>query len=77
MADKKIPLSVSDTLLHTKTDEGKELVVLPFTRYGNVLNAPKVVTDPRSMNGAPFGLLVSDTEVLTTEQLRALDANII
>ena len=77
MADKKIPVSVSDVLLHTKTEKDKERVVLPFTRYANVLNAPKVVNNGRDLLGAPFGLLVSDTEVLTTEQLRALDATII
>lgn len=77
MSKNTIPVSVSDVLLHTMVSEGKERIVLPFTRYGNVMNAPRVVSDARSVNGAPFALLQTDTEVLTTEQIRALDANII
>lgn len=75
--NKKIPVSVSDILLHAMVSEDKERIILPITRYNNVMNAPCVVKDSRSVMGAPFALLETDTEVLTTEQIRALSADII
>ena len=68
----KIPASVSDVLLHNRDSDRTENVVLPVTRYRNVMNAPKVITDVSAVNGAPFTLLATDTEVLDTAQLRKL-----
>lgn len=71
MARDKIPASVSDVLLHTKENEqGDERVVLPFTRYKNVLNAPKVVTGANEVLGAPFALLATETETCSVEYIR-------
>lgn len=64
---------VSDTLLHGKTKENTEVVVLPVTRYTNVLNAPKVLTSATNIKdnakGAPFviqtmGITTVDSETL-------------
>ena len=68
----KIPASVSDVLLHNRDSDRTENVLLPFTRYKNVMNAPKLITDISGVNGAPFTLLATDREVLNTEQLRKL-----
>lgn len=68
----KIPASVSDVLLHNRDSDRTEKVILPVTRYKNVMNAPKVINDISSSNGAPFTLLATETEVLDTAQLRKL-----
>lgn len=73
----KIPASVSDVLLHNKVNDRTEQVVLPITRYNNVLNAPKVTKDSSNVNGAPFTLLTTGTEVLNTSELRKLVPGII
>ena len=52
----KIPMTVSDTLLHIKDSDTTENVILPITRYDNVMNSPRVVTDGDNI-GAPFVLL--------------------
>ena len=72
-----IPASVSDVLLHEKDTDRTEKVVMPITRYKNVLNAPNIVTTANDVKGAPFVLLETDTESLSIEQIRALSGNII
>ena len=69
---RKIPASVSDTLLHDKISDQEEKVILPITRYRNVLNAPKVVTTPNAAKGTPFALYATETETLSTSDLRKL-----
>ena len=72
-----IPAAVSDVLLHEKDTDRTEKVVMPITRYKNVLNAPNIVTTANDVKGAPFVLLETDTETLSIEQIRALSGNII
>lgn len=72
----KIPASISDTLLHHKDTDQTEKVILPITRYNNVLNAPKVVSSVTSVKGAPFVLFISDSEELSTEELRKLTGTV-
>lgn len=67
-----LPASVSDVLLHHKNTDRTERVVLPITRYKNVLNAPKVVKEGNQVLGAPFALLQTETETLTTEEIRSI-----
>lgn len=69
---RKIPASVSDTLLHEKSSDKTERVILPITRYNNVLNAPKVVTNVDSVKGAPFVLYATESETLSTVEIRKL-----
>lgn len=71
-----IPTSVSDTLLHLKDSDSSEKVVLPITRYDNVMNAPRVVTNGDNI-GAPFVLLKTDEEVISIATLRELCGSII
>ena len=74
---KSIPASVTDVLLHEKNSDKTERVIMPITRYQNVLSAPNVVTSTTSVKGAPFVLLVTDSETLTTAELRKLSTDII
>ena len=73
----KIPAAVSDVLLHDKTSDRTEKVILPITRYKNVLNAPGVVTAENCIKGAPFVLLQTGTDVLSTAELRKLAGEIV
>lgn len=74
---KYIPNEVSDILLHLKEENeigatGEE-IVLPFTRYDNVLNRPRVVSDTSEVaNGAPFNLLVLAEEEMSDAEINAL-----
>lgn len=69
---KKIPSSVTDDLLHMKTSDGQDKVVLPITRYNNVMNAPKLISNPYSAEGAPFCLYETDEEDLDVSEIRSL-----
>ena len=77
MSNKFLPASVTDTLLHEKDSDRTERVILPITRYKNVLSAPQVVTNGNSVKGAPFVLLATDTEKLSTSELRKLAGGIV
>lgn len=72
MVTDKIPMAVSDTLLHEQDSDRTERVILPITRYRNVLNAPDLVTDGNAVKGAPFVILAMDTETLDTSEIREL-----
>lgn len=74
---KYVPDQVSDVLLHLKEVDTAgvttEQVVLPFTRYDNVFNRPRVVNTVSALaNGAPFNLLVLAEEEMTDAQIQAL-----
>ena len=43
---RKLPKTVADTLLHVKDTNMTEKIMLPITRYRNVLNAPGVIKTP-------------------------------
>ena len=77
MVTDKIPMAVSDTLLHEQDSDRTERVILPITRYRNVLNAPDLVTDGNAVKGAPFVLLAMDTETLDTSEIRELAGAIV
>lgn len=77
MIIEKIPTAVSDTLLHEQDSDRTERVILPITRYRNVLNAPTLVTDGNAVKGAPFLLLAMDSETIDTSQLRELVGTIV
>lgn len=72
----KIPMTVSDSLLHIKNSDTTENVILPITRYDNVMNSPRVVTDGDNI-GAPFVLLKTGEETISIETLRKLCGGIV
>ena len=75
--NKSVPSSVDDVLLHVKDSESTEKVVLPITRYGNVLHSPKVIGNVEDTNGAPFVMYASDTEELSADDIRDLCGDIL
>lgn len=77
MANDKIPATITDGLIHVKNSDRTEMVVLPITRYANVLNSPKVVTGGNEVKGAPFALYGTETEEMTVEEIRQLCGGII
>lgn len=77
MARDKIPVTASDVLLHTKTTDRVERISLPFTRYGNIMHAPNVVTEKIEVEGAPFHLLKTGEISMTKEEIIALCGNIV
>jgi len=66
----KIPSSVTDTLLHVKESDTDERVVMPITRYCNVLQAPKVVENIDTGVGSEFMLYATDRELVSIRALR-------
>lgn len=72
-----IPASTSDVLLHLKDSDRTERVILPFTRYANIMSAPNVVTDGDEIYGAPFHLLHTKTEVVSADYIRRLCGRIL
>lgn len=74
---KKVYQSASDYLLHGKDSDRTERIILPITRYGNILSAPSVVTEDIEVSGAPFHLLKQRTVKLTAEEIRDLCGDIV
>ena len=71
-----LPSRVQDTILHVKTNDSEE-IVLPVTRYDNVMNSPHLVETPEARPGAPFHLLETDSETLTASEIRRLAGGIL
>ena len=69
--------TASDTLLRAKDSDGSEIIIFPITRYGDVLNSPKVTSDIDSAHDAPFILLKENTEEVDEEELHELCNSII
>lgn len=72
-----IPASVTDVLLHAKESDRTERVILPITRYDNVMSAPQIVTDVDEVYGAPYLLLETQEETLTAQEIRNLCGRIV
>ena len=62
--------NIHDVLSHLKTSDKEDGLILPITRYENVLNAPNVVSDAEQKPGAPFHLLAAGSEGLTYSEIR-------
>lgn len=71
-----IPKSVTDVILHDKDKDNVERVILPVTRYKNILNAPRLVYDTNSIAGSPFSLYVSESESVSLADLKELIPNL-
>lgn len=77
MATKLENTPISDVLLHLKDDDKNEHIILPVTRYENILNAPNVVYTAESKPGAPFHILATETETLSANEIREICGPII
>lgn len=71
---KSLPIAGSDVLMHSKDGNDTERIVFPYTRYRNILSAPRVVVDSDEVYGAPFHLLEmeDEDEYLTVAEIRKL-----
>lgn len=74
---RKLPKTVADTLLHVKDTDLTEKIMMPITRYRNVLNAPNVIKNPTDVSGAPFVLLEQSSEIVSTDKIRKMCGAII
>jgi hypothetical protein len=72
-----IPDGVTDILMHGKDSDRTERVLMPITRYDNILSSPTVVTEEIETHGAPFHLLEVETVEMTEEEIRKLCGHII
>lgn len=74
---RKLPKTVADTLLHVKDTDLTEKIMMPITRYRNVLNAPNVIKNPTDVSGAPFVLLEQSSEIISVDKIRKMCGSII
>nr|DAN38516.1 MAG TPA: hypothetical protein [Caudoviricetes sp.] len=74
---RKLPKTVADTLLHVKDTDLTEKIMMPITRYRNVLNAPNVIKNPTDVAGAPFVLLEQSSEIVSVDKIRKMCGAII
>ena len=74
---RKLPKTVADTLLHVKDTDLTEKIMMPITRYRNILNAPNVIKNPTDVSGAPFVLLEQSSEIISVDKIRKMCGNII
>lgn len=61
-----------DVLLHFRendTDDKKEVIGFPFTRYDNVLNRPRAVDQPGKAKNSDFALFVCEAEEVDDEDI--------
>ena len=73
----KIPKVVNNTLLHVKDENDKEQIILPFTRYDNVMGRPRISQSTSNLGGSPFSLLHTSTVTMSAEKLRSLVGDIV
>ena len=72
-----LPDSVQDAIMHVKTEKEAKEIVLPDTRYDNILNAPHIVETAEAHPGAPFHILVTDEEELDISEIRRIAGGIL
>lgn len=64
--------NVADQLIHGKSDNGEEVILLPITRYDNVMGAPRVVSSYEDYIPAPFFFLKTDEVDLSADEINTL-----
>lgn len=74
---KNVPNNVSDVLMHGKDSDRTERILLPFTKYSNIMHAPNIISEDIEIKGAPFHLLETDTEELSDVEIRKLCGRIL
>ena len=74
---RKLPKTVAETLRHVKDTDLTEKIMMPITRYRNILNAPNVIKNPTDVSGAPFVLLEQSSEIISVDKIRKMCGSII
>lgn len=72
----RIPKTATDVVMHSKDKNGEERLVLPVTRYKNILNAPRMVTDLDITITSPFVIYAESAEELSTDEIKELISGI-
>jgi hypothetical protein len=72
----RIPKTATDVVMHSKDNNGEERLVLPVTRYKNILNAPRMVTDLDTTITSPFVIYAESAEELSTDEIKELISGI-
>jgi hypothetical protein len=72
----RIPKTATDVIMHSKDNNGEERLVLPVTRYKNILNAPRMVTDLDTTITSPFVIYAESAEELSTDEIKELISGI-
>lgn len=72
----RIPKTATDVVMHSKDNNGEERLVLPVTRYKNILNAPRMVTDLDITITSPFVIYAESAEELSTDEIKELISGI-
>lgn len=69
---KFIPKNNSTTLLHHKSNDGKNTAMYPITMYSMVINAPRYTANIATCYGAPFVLLQNAEAEVTDKTLERM-----
>lgn len=64
--------NASDVILRHKDDHNVESIIFPVTRYANVMNSPKVISNISDAKNAPYVLLQTDSVQLTNNEINSL-----
>lgn len=72
----RIPKTATDVVMHSKDNNGEERLVLPVTRYKNILNAPRMVTNLNITITSPFVIYAESAEELSTDEIKELISGI-
>lgn len=64
--------NASDVILRHKDDHNAESIIFPVTRYANIMNSPKMISNISDAKNAPFVLLQTDSIQLTNNEINSL-----
>lgn len=74
----KKALTVNNNLLHVKTADNEERIILPITNITNVMNAPRISSLREiQVSGQPYTFSTSAVKTYSEEELRTLGAPLI
>lgn len=72
------PLTIENTLLHVKSSNNEEKLILPITNYANVMNSPRISSpDELVFSGQPYAFVATGTKMYTEEEIKKMGAPII
>lgn len=74
----KKALTVNNNLLHVKTADNEERIILPITSIANVMNAPRISSlQEMKVSGQPYTFSTSAVKTYSEEELKKLGAPLI
>lgn len=64
--------NASDVILRHKDEHNTESIIFPVTRYANIMNSPKMISNISDAKNAPYVLLQTDSVQLTNNEINSL-----